>query len=145
MACTLEASTCRSGSARVMAVPRPKLVSKITQSLREPVIAAPMCPPMRDMESSAPSENMPMPKIIWTAPSKKASISPAGMGINRKLTAATMAVMGRMELMDSCTFSIKSFFCVMENSRETIDKDIIPERGPQVNHFFPTGRFCTGA
>ena len=117
MACTLVASTCRSGSARVMAVPRAKLVSKITQSLREAVMALPMCPPMRDMDSSAPTENMPMPRIICTAPSRKASIRPEGMGTNRKHTAATMAVMGRMELMDSCSFSNKSFFCVMEYSR----------------------------
>ena len=75
-----------------------------------------MCPPMRDMESSAPTEKRPIPKIMCTAPSRKASISPEGTGTKRKLTAATMAVMGRIESMDSCSFSIKSFFCVMKNS-----------------------------
>ena len=58
-----------------------------------------------------------MPRIICTAPSRKASISPEGMGTNRKLTAATMAVMGRIESMDSCSFSIKSVLCPMKNSQ----------------------------
>ena len=40
-----------------------------------------------------------------------------------------MAVMGRMELMDSCNFSNKSFFCVMEYSRESKNyTDYIKER-----------------
>ena len=71
---------------------------------------------MRDMLSSAPTEKSPIPRIMCTAPSRKASIRPEGIGTKRKLTTATMAVMGRIELMDSCSFSNNSFFCVMKNS-----------------------------
>ena len=81
-------------------------------------MAPPMCPPIFDMESSAPTENKPMPRIMCAAPSRKASISPEGMGMNRKLTAATMTVMGRMALMDSCSFSISKFLCDMPTLRK---------------------------
>ena len=110
MSGTLAARTCRSGSATVMATPRPKLTIRISQSLRDLVSFAPMWLPMRVMAISAPRVNRPMPRMRRAEATTKESISPASTGTRKKQMATTMALMGRTDAAASRSFSNKMRF-----------------------------------
>ena len=105
---TLAASTCRSGSARLMAVPSSRLTPTISHSLRERVSFAPMLLPMRDMAMSAPSVKSPIPAISRIEPSRKASSSPLPTGTKARHSSATIAVIGITESAASLSFSRKA-------------------------------------
>ena len=109
---TFVASTCRSGSATVMAAPSKKLTSRITPSLRLFVIFAPIRLPIRVIDISAPRLNRPMPAISMADPIKNASISPDSTGTSSRHTASTITVTGRTDAAASFIFSIRIFLCI---------------------------------
>ena len=101
---TFCASTCRSGSAMVIARPKIKASTRISHRRRDLVIFAPTKLPIWVMDSSAPSVNRPMPTISISAPTRKASISPLPTGMKKKHRTATMMVMGSTE--STASFSL---------------------------------------
>ena len=68
---TVSASTCRSGSATVMAKPSAKLTPRMSGRFFVRVSAVPILVPMGVMDCSAPSENRPMPTTSITPPMRK--------------------------------------------------------------------------
>ena len=108
---TFVASTCKSGSAIVMATPSRKLTARMNQSFLDFVIFAPMRFPMRDMESSAPSVNSPMPRIRSPEPSRNESISPTSTRTSARHSTATIAVTGKTDAAASFSFSANTRYC----------------------------------
>ena len=102
---TLPASTCRSGSATVMAMPRRKLTERISFRLRDRVSCAPMWEPICVMDSSEPTVKSPMPRIRKRAPITKASIRSVSIGTQIRQSTATMVMMGSTEAQASFIFS----------------------------------------
>ena len=112
MAGTLSASTVRSGSDTVTAMPSRKLTSKINGKFRDLVSFAPMWLPMGVMDTSLPRVNKPMPTISITEPMRKDSIKSACMGTNVRHITPTMMTMGSTEAAASLNFSSSCPFCV---------------------------------
>ena len=102
---TLAASTCRSGSATVMAMPSSRLTARISFRFLLLVSLAPMWVPICVMDTSEPMVNRPMPTISSTAPIRKDSIRSVVMGIKDRHITATISVMGRTEAAASLNFS----------------------------------------
>ena len=108
---TFVASTCKSGSAIVMATPRRKLTPSTNQSFCDFVIFAPIKLPMRDIESSAPSVKSPMPTIRSPDPSRNESISPTSTRTSARHKTATIAVTGSTDAAASFSFSANTRYC----------------------------------
>ncbi len=102
---TLEARTCRSGSATVIATPRMKLSARMSQSLRVLVMRAPVWLPICVMDASAPRVKRPIPTMSIMVPSRKASIRSVVTGTKLRHISATMSAMGSTDEMDSFSFS----------------------------------------
>ena len=99
------ASTCKSGSARVIINPSTKLSRRMSHSLRDFVIFAPMWLPIWVMETSEPMLNSAMPTIIITEPMRNESISPLSIGMKNRHRNATISVIGTTDATDSRIFS----------------------------------------
>ena len=106
---TLAASTCRSGSATVMATPSRKLTVNISHSLRDFVSFAPICVPICVMDTSEPRVKSAMPTISSTEPIRKDSIRSVVTGTKLKHTMVTISVMGRTDATASRNFSVSCF------------------------------------
>ena len=102
---TFPASTSRSGSAMVMITPRIKLSARISHSLRDLVMRAPICVPMSVIEFSAPNVNSPSPSISMPVPMKNESIRSVETGAMVKHRSATVAATGSTEATASRSFS----------------------------------------
>ena len=94
MACTCCASTCRSGSETVISTPSTKPRIRIRRRFRVRVTRAPTCPPIGVMATSAPTEKNIMPPTSITAPRRKLSITPLGIGATVMLSISTSVTMG---------------------------------------------------
>ena len=99
------ASTCRSGSATVIATPSTKLISRISPSFRDLVILAPIWFPICVIDSSEPRVNRAIPTIIIREPIRNESISPLSMGTKNMQRTATINVIGSTDKTDSFIFS----------------------------------------
>ena len=102
---TVSASTCRSGSAMVMAKPSARLTSRISGRLRLLVSEVPMRLPMGVMEVSAPSVKMPMPTMIRMEPRKKLSRRSGDTGDTDRHKSPTISRIGSTDSADSLIFS----------------------------------------
>ena len=106
MAGTCRARTVRSGSATVTITPMAKKTRTTRAMFRVRVSREPMASPMGIIAISAPREKRPIPTISSTAPARKRSSVPMGIGIRVALRTRTMAVMGKTEERDSRIFSL---------------------------------------
>ena len=102
---TETASTCKSGSAMVIAAPSRKLSAVTRDLVCVFVIRAPICVPMGVMLASVPRVNRPMPATSIAAATIKASIRPEGTGTAIRLSSATISARGRTEPAASLIFS----------------------------------------
>ena len=102
---TLEASTVRSGSATVMAMPSTKLRMSMSERRRDFVMRAPVRLPICVMLASAPRVKRPMPTMSSMVPSRKASMRSVVTGTKPRHSTATMSAIGSTEETDSLSFS----------------------------------------
>ena len=106
---TCSASTCRSGSARVIIIPKTKPMIIGINALRDLLISIPIPSPMGVMARSAPRVNRPMPNTRSTAPKRNNTRVPEEMGDMVILSSSTIAVIGSTEESDSMIFSRSNF------------------------------------
>ena len=107
------ASTCRSGSATVIAIPSIKLSRTISQSFLDFVIFAPMCVPICVIESSEPIVKRHIPTIIIAVPITNDKRSPFCTGTKNRHSMATIAAIGSTDATASCIFSFITLCCVI--------------------------------
>ncbi|CAK7066145.1 MAG: hypothetical protein DELT_03127 [Desulfovibrio sp.] len=107
---TWSASTCKSGSAMVMAMPIISATTTSSPSLRVLVSWEPIRSPIGIMAMSAPREKSAIPTIRSSAPTRKSAIVPPVMGATVKLSSKTMAVIGRTDTRASLNFAAKFLF-----------------------------------
>ena len=107
---TCLASTCRSGSATVMATPISRQTAISPPTFLDLASWPPMASPMGIMAISAPREKKPIPTISITAPMRNIIMVPTGSGASVKLNSNTMAVIGNTEDKASRIFSASFFF-----------------------------------
>ena len=103
---TVSASTCRSGSATVMAKPSKKLTPRMSGRLRVFVSAVPILLPMGVIDCSAPSEKSPMPTVSSTASSRKHSSSAGDIGATNRHKSSTITTIGSTDSAASRIFSV---------------------------------------
>ena len=65
---------------------------------------------MRVIDTSAPSVNIPMPRISRAEPNKNDSISPTSTGTSTRQSTATIAETGRTDAAASLSFSTNTFW-----------------------------------
>ena len=102
---TVSASTCRSGSATVMAKPSAKLTPRMSGRFFVRVSAVPILVPMGVMDCSAPSENRPMPTTSITPPMRKLRSRSGFIGAAVRHSRTTIRTIGSTQCADSATFS----------------------------------------
>ena len=112
IACTCRASTCKSGSEMVISTPSTKPRVRISGRFLVFVIRAPTCSPMGVMATSAPTEKNIMPTTSKTAPVKKLSSIPLGIGATVRLSASKSTTMGSTAEMASRIFSRSFCFSI---------------------------------
>ena len=102
---TVSASTCRSGSATVMAKPRRNDTPRISGRFFVLVSAVPIRLPMSVIDCSAPREKSPMPAVRSSAPMRNVSSRSVRIGTMQRHSITTMQRIGSTDAADSRIFS----------------------------------------
>ena len=105
---TWRASTCRSGSATVTAMPMARHTPMMRNVLFDWESFCPMAWPMGIMATSAPRVKRPVPAMRSAAPRMKRSNVPMGMGAIVNDRISTIAVIGRTAASDSRSLDLNA-------------------------------------